>query len=537
MQFASRLLFVAIICKTALAYSTGAGSCDPGSGAPQGLHLSRATVITGLLEKGGFTVSLDGKPLVAGVVSTFPIQTDTSLTISGIKSFRGFLMRLGETGVQTDIALANVDTNSQISTMCTAVQGVGGVTHTSSSVKTTVTANLSLGAAASGMPLDVTVVVQNSGTISEYYSTRFLLTAAAAATPSVSPAIPPNPGFPPCPVCGTGKVVTIPSGIVSPPGRNQTTCQIFEQGGLLGFVDPAFCPFVPSLATNCGCMNSTVAPGIVVQPTTAPVTMAPVTKTPVTMAPVTKAPVTMAPVTKAPVTMAPVSKSPVTTAPATLAPVTKSPVTTAPATVAPVTKSPVTTAPATVAPVTKSPVTTAPATVAPVTKSPVTTAPATVAPVTKSPVTTAPATVAPATKSPVTTAPATVAPATKSPVTTAPATVAPVTKAPVVTNAPVVLTKAPVLNTLRPTLLTEVPAVLVTPAPKTGAPVPAPVQIIPTTSFAPIVPLQTGGGGGNVNMGGGMSGMRGGMAKMGKMGGRMLSGVDLPSRIALGFGI
>jgi hypothetical protein len=156
--------------------------------------LTADKVITGSLAQGGFSVALDGANLVTGVSSTFTINKDTTLSIAGTKSFKGFLMRLGATdGVMTDNAfsvIANSGGTVQVSSRCTDTEGVGGVTHTSNNNKSFVSAILKLGATASLMPLDVTVVVQNSGT-SEYYYTRFHLTSSVAVTavPTKAPAI------------------------------------------------------------------------------------------------------------------------------------------------------------------------------------------------------------------------------------------------------------------------------------------------------------------------------------------------------------
>ena len=175
MRFAANLLITAAaLCKSALAFPSGAGACPEGIAAVGDSHLNNHT--TGTLAKGGFTVSLGGTALVDGVTSTFSTNTDVALTISG-GTFRGFLMRLGETGeVSTDNAFQVSGSDIQISFACL---DEGGVTHTSSSDKTTVSATLNMDASAVAMPLDVTVVVKNSGGVSEFYHSQFKLTAAS----------------------------------------------------------------------------------------------------------------------------------------------------------------------------------------------------------------------------------------------------------------------------------------------------------------------------------------------------------------------
>ena len=124
--------------------------------------------------------------------ATFSVGVGTTLTISGTKPFTGFFMRLGEVGgVQTDTALSGTG-DVQVPRVCTTA-GVGGVCQTSSSRKTSVTASLRLDSAAASMPLDVTIVVSAGGDVSEYYYSRFLLSAAVANTPlTMSPAVTPT---------------------------------------------------------------------------------------------------------------------------------------------------------------------------------------------------------------------------------------------------------------------------------------------------------------------------------------------------------
>jgi hypothetical protein len=188
MRISTTLLIAATVCTNYFAvhaYPSASGSCAAGVGSVQGSHLS-SRAITGTLAKGGFSVSLGGVNLVADGTTTFPINTNTPLTLTGTKSFKGFLMRLGSQGGVTTTTALSAGSSMQVLNLCTDA-GVGGVTQTSSSSKSTVTATLNMGAASSGMPLDVVVVVSNSGT-SEYYHSQFFLTSAAAAVVPVTPA-------------------------------------------------------------------------------------------------------------------------------------------------------------------------------------------------------------------------------------------------------------------------------------------------------------------------------------------------------------
>ena len=84
---------------------------------------------------------------------------------------------------------------------------------------------------------------------------------AIGASP-MSPPVPPSPGFPGCSVCGPGLVVTNPMVVVSIPTQPPTTCINFQRAGLLGFIEPLFCPLVPGFTAGCGCSPGTFAPTV-----------------------------------------------------------------------------------------------------------------------------------------------------------------------------------------------------------------------------------------------------------------------------------
>jgi hypothetical protein len=184
MRFASPLLLVAALSKSVDAFSSGAGACGPGNTSVQGPHLMDAT--TGSLSDGGFTISLDGTALSESKTSTFAVGEDVKVTVAG-KSFKGFLVRLGQTDVDTKGAFTPGGDDVQVASACF---DAGGITHKSGSVKTTVSATLNLAEAATDMPVDVTVVVVNSGGKSEYYYSQFMVTAGAAAATEAPVAAP-----------------------------------------------------------------------------------------------------------------------------------------------------------------------------------------------------------------------------------------------------------------------------------------------------------------------------------------------------------
>ena len=145
---------IATLSKSVLAYPSAAGSCAAGPQAVGGPHLTSSNITTGALSQGGFIVTLGSDMVLDSLVAaTFPTNVPTTITISGSRAFRGFLMRLGETEAPTDSAFSiGTSSDIQISTLCAAVEQVGGVTHTSNAQKNSVTATLTL-------PTDRTSVV------------------------------------------------------------------------------------------------------------------------------------------------------------------------------------------------------------------------------------------------------------------------------------------------------------------------------------------------------------------------------------------
>ena len=193
-------LVVAVVAsslyKSVDAFPSGAGGCTAGNNAVQGPHLYNPT--TGSLADGGLSISLAGVTLTAGSTTTFPVSRDTVVTVtSTAKSFKGFLLRLGETGgVSTDTAWSFTGPDVQKARVCF---DVGGVTHTSSSTKTSISAILNVPTPATAMPLDVTVVIANGIRNSEYYYSQYILTAAEGlAVATSAPVLPvtPSPVFP-----------------------------------------------------------------------------------------------------------------------------------------------------------------------------------------------------------------------------------------------------------------------------------------------------------------------------------------------------
>lgn len=193
-------------------YSFGAGGCNGGGPAVGGPHLSSPS--SGSLATGGFQVTLDSTPLTPGTATSFVTGQDHVLTlkVNTASFFKGVLFRLGSTnGVTTTSALAvqSGDSNLRLASETCISEGVGGVTHTSNSQKVVATVTLRLNSVASALPLDITVVVQNSGGSSVYYYSGFTLNAVlATGVTNPSPTPLPTMNTTPRPVTVTVKPVT-----------------------------------------------------------------------------------------------------------------------------------------------------------------------------------------------------------------------------------------------------------------------------------------------------------------------------------------
>jgi hypothetical protein len=184
------------------AYPFGAGCCSGGVPAVGPPHLPgggvSAVFKNGTLSQGSISVLLDGKLLTHGVPASFAVGKAHTLTLKRSAGFKGVLFRLGNVGTG---ALSPLDATPlggalsaslvQVASVCTQVS-VSGVTHTSNLVKSQAEATLRHNAAATNLPLDITVVISNDG-ISEFYYSRFILNAVAAkpTVPTKKPVAPP----------------------------------------------------------------------------------------------------------------------------------------------------------------------------------------------------------------------------------------------------------------------------------------------------------------------------------------------------------
>jgi hypothetical protein len=174
----TRLLLVSILFTffpvSVLPYSDGAGSCVGGQAAVFGSHLSNTkTKTTGTLQQGKLTLSVDGIVIPSGGTITVKYDSSTTLVVEGEKDYKGILYRLeAASGTDTTSLLYTSPgtVNTKISGECDPT--ITGVTHSNADLKNKVPAVLDIDKEEL-FYLDITVVVENTATSSEYYYTRY----------------------------------------------------------------------------------------------------------------------------------------------------------------------------------------------------------------------------------------------------------------------------------------------------------------------------------------------------------------------------
>jgi hypothetical protein len=199
MKLPSHLLVIAgltsqLACTQA--FSTGAGGCNGGIAAVEGLHLGQGTTNTGTLADGGLTLFVDDVQVDTSNTILLEVSATSSIFISGTNDYKGVLYRLQSTDGSDATGMITVsdgDADTQLSDKCVAP--VAGVTHTNANEKNNVPATLNTGDEPASYLLDVTVVVANSGDVSEYYFTQYTITVdstSGGGQTDTSPSLPPD---------------------------------------------------------------------------------------------------------------------------------------------------------------------------------------------------------------------------------------------------------------------------------------------------------------------------------------------------------
>jgi hypothetical protein len=79
----------------------------------------------------------------------------------------------------------------------------------------------------------------------------------AAPVEAEETAAPTNPDLFVCSICGDGREVTMPDGVVSIPAQGEFTCSELEESASMGLISPAQCLLVfPFVQSPCGCEDS-----------------------------------------------------------------------------------------------------------------------------------------------------------------------------------------------------------------------------------------------------------------------------------------
>ena len=182
MKFASLIFAAASLVGNASAFSTGAGGCAPDEPAVQGLHL-RDGATTGSLSDGGVTFAIGDIAMSAGGTVTVGSDDSVSLvTTAADLPIRGILMRVSGADDLEGVLTGDDAALLQDAQACASFgSAVAALTHTSPVDKTEIAMTLDLaGTTATSLTIDLTVVMDNTGS-SIYYYDQFTLTAEEPA--------------------------------------------------------------------------------------------------------------------------------------------------------------------------------------------------------------------------------------------------------------------------------------------------------------------------------------------------------------------
>jgi hypothetical protein len=186
---------ILLISRDANAFPTGAGGCLGGGAAVGGGHLSSSNIVTGSLLDARIHFELDGDelledgPLYARVNKSTPLTMTAPYSGKGIK---GFLIRLSssDTAATSDydltdaLSLPIVSEERQpfietkvVESLCED-SGAAGLTHINANPKYIIKGELLITQSIeSDLLLDVTAVLENSDSKSEYYYSQFRIKA------------------------------------------------------------------------------------------------------------------------------------------------------------------------------------------------------------------------------------------------------------------------------------------------------------------------------------------------------------------------
>ena len=203
LRFTALLL---LLSRVANAFPTGAGGCLGGGAAVGGAHLTSSNIVNGSLADGRIRFELDGDELRENEPLYIRVGKRTSLVMtapfSGV-GIKGFLIRLSS----GDSATSDYDLTDALSpptvreeqqpyvetkvveSLC-ADSEAAGLTHSNANPKYVISGEILITQdIESELLLDVTAVLENSDTKSEYYYSQFHIKAKTfTQPPTVAPA-------------------------------------------------------------------------------------------------------------------------------------------------------------------------------------------------------------------------------------------------------------------------------------------------------------------------------------------------------------
>jgi hypothetical protein len=272
------------------AFSTGAGGCPAGTPAVSDFHTlatSGRTIDNVPFASSGVVFTINGAAIDPN--DPVSIRRSTSGYLFSVKSnatanntiFRGALIRV-EQGDGAGMAFGPSSNNAQAAVSC--VEPALGVTHKDAENKTLLTGAFSTESINASITVDVTVVFENSGSVSRYTHEQFIVGVVEAdtgppvnpstgnstpttapfqegvgnQTPSIAPVeTSPQPTFSePCYVCGASDLNITLSNVTITVFNNVETCITFYRAGLERLIPPEACGLVSEeVIQNCGCQS------------------------------------------------------------------------------------------------------------------------------------------------------------------------------------------------------------------------------------------------------------------------------------------
>jgi hypothetical protein len=191
-------LAASFLMGSAQAFSAGAGGCVGGAAAVGGSHLARETTLTGTLAEGGLSVYINNELKDISTPLSLAVAKPYSVHVNGTSEYKGILYRLESTlglDVTGFVTPAADDPRTKIADACAAP--ATGLTHVNSDLKNNIPMFLNIESAGT-YKVDVTIVISNNASLSEYYHSQFAVNAnpetasPVTAAPALSPAPAPS---------------------------------------------------------------------------------------------------------------------------------------------------------------------------------------------------------------------------------------------------------------------------------------------------------------------------------------------------------